>query len=249
MVSYTFLQLKNAAAHAIGGQPDSRISLGIIVNRAVNHLVNYAQWRWRNKLATLDFEEDEGDIPLPADFGEIIQLKGFGAKYTSFRPVSPETLLNLRVHGVPDNLSIGYNIGIGEQSSDFDNAPGYVLRIAPVPSDDLEDALYILYRNVMPSFTTDDDSDDDDEKIAAVPGTQQDTLYQLCRAFAVSMEESPGNAEWDLANSFLKRDLAADSRVEEPVVADAMRNCHVDDYQTEGNFFRPHMEIRMPGDP
>lgn len=249
MVSYTFLQLKTAAEHALGGRPDSRISLGLIVNRAINHLVNHAQWRWRNVLGTLDFEEDEGDIPLPADFGEIIKLKGFGAKYTSFRPVSPETLLNLRVHGVPDNLSMGYLVGIGGQDSDFSAAPSYVLRVAPVPSDDLEDALYILYRKVIPSFTVDDDSDDDDAKIPALPGNQQDTLYQLCRAFAVSMEESPGNPEWDLANSFLARDVAADARVEEPVAADAMRNCIVEEYQSEGSYFRPHMEIRMPGDP
>lgn len=244
---YTFAQLKAAAAHVLGGNPDSRISKGLIVNRAINHLQNAHQWRWREVTTTINFVASEGDIVLPSDFGEMIELLGNAAKYTALKQVTPHELLILRVHGVMDSLFLGWLTAIGAQVSPT-APPAYVLRVAPIPATSITDALYIHYRKVITGFTTDDNDTADDAKVPAIPVPQHDTLYQLVRAFASAMEEDPQNAEWQLAGQFLARDIDADSRTTSPNLG-PMRGGLVEDWYGHSQIFRPFNEIRTAYDP
>lgn len=243
MLIYTFLQLKQAAAHALGGNPDSRISKGLIVNRAINHLANAHPWPWRVTLTSLDYTISQNTIDLPADFGEIISLTGQAAKYSAIRQLSASDFLNLRNFGVTDTLYLGYLLTIGAQGTPT-AAPRWQLQIAPTPSATLASALYLLYRKLLPVFTVDDASTADDAKVPPLPAGQHDTLYALVRAFAVSMEENPQTPEWQLAGQLLQRDIAMASRAENPVLG-PMAGCGSNEYLSDGgNYFRPFNSIR-----
>lgn len=243
MLTYTFSQLKAAAAHALGGNPDSRISKGLIVNRALNHLVNAHPWPWRVVLATLDYTADVNTIDLPADFGEILQVRGKEAKYSAIRQLDVASFLNLRNFGVTDTLYLGYILTIKAQSPTT-AAPLWQLQVSPTPSATLAQALYLLYRKLLPVFITDDSLTTDDAKVAPLPAGQHDTLYALVRAFAVSMEENPQTPEWQLAGQLLARDIAMASRAENPVLG-PMAGCGSNEWLGDGgNYFRPFNSIR-----
>jgi hypothetical protein len=240
-LTYTFLQLKNAAAHALGGNPDSRISKGLIVNRAINHLVNAHPWPWLVKLANLSFTADQNYITLPADFGEVIQIQGNAARFSTIRPLQPEDFLHQRSFGVADTLYLGYYVQIAEPAS-ATAAPLYQMQIAPTPSATLADALYLMYRKQIDTFITDDSLTTDDTKIPAIPSGMHDTLYQLVRAYAVSMEENPQTTEWALALQMLQRDIMKAAAVE-PAVMGPMRNCGVAEWHGPAFAVRPHDRI------
>lgn len=243
MLTYTFGQLKNAAAHALGGNPDSRISKGLIVNRALNHLVNAHPWPWRVVLATLNYTVDVNTIELPADFGEIIRLTGQAAKYSVIRQLDASAFINLRNFGVTDTLYLGYLLTVAAQTVPT-VAPRWVLQIAPTPSASLTDALAILYRKLLPTFPTDDSLTTADLYVAPIPAGQHDTLYALVRAFAVSMEENAQTPEWALAGQLIARDIAMASRAESPMQG-YMAGCGVREYLDDGgNYFRPFSSIR-----
>lgn len=237
---YTFGQLKQAVEHALGGVPDSRISSGLIVNRAINHLCTAHSWTWREAAATLDFVEGQGDIPLPDDFGELItEPIGNAAKYTTIRRLTAREIMILRVHGATDSLFLGYVVAAGEQT-DATAPPKYVLRVAPVPASNLEDALLIHYRKIIPVYAA--TGTEDDDKVPAIPAGHHDTLYQLCRAFAVSMEEDPENAEWNLAASMLQRDIEHDGKATSPILG-PMRHTGADEWMDDVTLVPPHTHI------
>ena len=242
MLTHTFATLKAAAAHALGGNPDSRISKGLIVNRALNHLVNAHDWPWRVTIATLDYTADQATILLPADFGELVQLQGNAAKYSTIRPLSAPQLLSLRRHGIADTFYLGFLLTVAPQT-DPTAAPRYQLQVAPTPAASLANALDIVYRKLVPMFTVNDASSADDAKYPAIPAGQHDTLYQLVRAFAVSMEENPNTPEWSLAQQMLQRDIDAAARAEGPIIG-PMRNCGVDEWHNDGSgYLRPFDKI------
>lgn len=242
---YTLGQLRNAVEHAIGGVPDSRISSTLVVNRALNHLCNAHPWTWRLVTTTVDFTVDVGDIPLPADFGELLALVGYKAKYTTMRAVTDSDLMYMRVFGMPAWLTFGYCIGIAPQSVPT-AAPLYVLKVAPVPNATTLEAMYLQYRKSIPSFGEGDAG----TLVPPIPQSQHDTLYQLCRAFAVSMEETAMNDEWTLANASLKRDMDADSRAR-PMDLGQPRRGPVQEYQRDysDDSITLGMQVWMPGDP
>lgn len=243
MLIYTFAQLKNAAAHVLGGNPDSRISKGLIVNRALNHLVNAHPWPWRQVITTLDYVQDVNTIDLPADFGEIISLTGKEAKYSAIRQLQAHEFLQLRNFGVTDTLYLGYLLTIKAQSP-ATAAPLWQIQIAPTPSAGLAGALYLLYRKLLPMFVVDDAATTDDTKVAPLPAGQHDTLYALVRAFASAMEENAETPEWQIAGQFLARDIAMASRAQQPILG-PMAGCGVNEYLSDGgNYFRPFNSIR-----
>lgn len=113
--SLTFLDLQNEAQHAIGGVPDANAPLSRIVNDSLEYLAHCHDWTWRTVITTLDFLAGVGQIPLPADFGELIDLVGFAAKYTAVRPANWRDIVRIRVHGVPDQQILVYHVGAGGQ--------------------------------------------------------------------------------------------------------------------------------------
>jgi hypothetical protein len=246
MNTYTFLELKNAAAHVLGGNPDSRISKGLIVNRAITHLCNAHPWTWRLAIADLNYVASQEWIALPADFGELVKLVGYGSKYTTVRGVSPEEIMGLRIHGITDMMFLGYCVMPAPQT-DQTAAPAWRLEVAPTPAASQTGALKIMYRRQLPVFTTNDASSADDAKKPAIPPGQHDTLYALVRAYARSMEEEPLTAEWQVASQLLQRDIDSANRVTEPVLGYS-RGTVVSEYQVEGELFRPFNVIEMPGE-
>jgi hypothetical protein len=242
MLTYTFAQLKSAAEHALGGNPDARISKGLIVNRAINHLVNAHSWPWLEVITTLNYVADENTILLPADFGELIRIQGYAARYSAINEVTPDILLNQKTYGgdAGGTLWLVYTLGIAPQT-DTTAAPRYQLLLAPTPAASLTDALWCYYRKLIPTFTVDDSSSADNAKVAPIPAGQHDTLYQLVRAFAKAMEDDdPTTPEWRLASDFLQRDIDKASKAKAPGPG-MMRNTGVDNYMTGGGgTFSPH---------
>lgn len=233
MLTYTFGQLKNAAEHALGGVPDSRISSGLIVNRAINHLVNAHAWDWRQTIASLDYTATQGYIDLPTDFGELIQLQASGGRLSTVRSVSPATFMSLlnRASSSESELALSYFLAIAPQTTPT-AVPRWRLNIHPTPAASVTGALALLYRKMVPVFAITGTADD--AKVPAIPAGQHDTLYALVRAFAVSMEEDPSTQEWSIANAALQRDINADSRADDASIG-YMRNTGVDNWFNGGS--------------
>lgn len=113
--SLTYLDLQNEATHAIGGAPDPNAPLTRVINGALEYLYNSHGWSWRTAISTLDFTAGIGQIALPSDFGELVDLVGFQAKYTAVKPANWRDILRVRVHGVPDQQICIYHVGAGGQ--------------------------------------------------------------------------------------------------------------------------------------
>jgi len=111
----TFQDLQNEAQHAIAGPPDPNAPLSRIVNDALEYLVHCHDWTWRTVISTLDFLTGVGQITLPTDFGQLIDLVGFQAKYTAVKPANWRDIVRVRVHGVPDQQILIYHVGAGGQ--------------------------------------------------------------------------------------------------------------------------------------
>lgn len=113
--SLTYQQLQNQAIHAIGGTPDANAPLAQIVSGAMEYLYNCHPWSWREAITTLSFTAGVGQIPLPADFGELIDLCGLQARYTAVRKAQWIDIARVRVYGLPDAFVCLYAVGAGGQ--------------------------------------------------------------------------------------------------------------------------------------
>lgn len=244
----TFAALKQGIEHVLGGNPDTRTSKGMIVNLALDHLFNVHPWRWRQRHTTLNFTASQDYIELPEDFGEMVQLLGKEAKYTSIRPLSPELWALASVHGVNDTLALGYLIE-AQDAAVATSTPRYVMKLAPTPASTQANALLMVYRSQPTTFITNDALTTDDNKYPNVPaGPAMSALYFLCRAFARSIEED-GSGDWALATERVRQAIEADSRAAS-VVQGHMSGTLIDDWFDGGGILhRPHTEIRMVGDP
>jgi hypothetical protein len=241
-LSYSFATLKNAVRHALGGEPDSRTSAAAIVNRAIDFLCTWHSWTWRTKLTTLDFVADAGEILLPADFGELLELFGYESKYTTCEPVSHRKLLALRVHGPGNGAYLGFLIGQQTQT-DTALAPRRTLEVAPVPAASMTNALYLMYRKLSPAYA--ESGTTDDAKIVDLPINLHVPLYHLCRAMALSEEE--GGGDMSLALQAMEAAKTADAKAN-PSDLGPVQGGLVDEWYQGGGFCRPHTEIQTAYD-
>jgi hypothetical protein len=232
----TFAQLKDEARHAIGGEVDSRTSLDRIVNGALEHLCLRHPWSWRQAITTLNFTAGQGQIELPEDYGELIDLVGFGAKFTAVRPAPLQDVVRLRVHAAFSSFVLLYHVGAGSQATSSDT-PRRVLEVAPVPQSDLADALYLSYRRLIPVLSGEND-------VPAVPYGMFDLLRVLVRACAVSSTIAQAGHDWETFHRKLPDYIAADT---------AARGHHghlTDQLQFDDGQYalRPFDRILMPGE-
>ncbi|WP_428936916.1 hypothetical protein [Fontivita pretiosa] len=238
--SLTFQQLKNEAQHAIGGTPDSLVTLDSLVNGALEHFCQVHPWQWRIVLATLNTVGGVGEIDLPADFGELIDLVGFQLKLTAVRKASHQTVVRVRVHGLSSDQSLVYYLGQKAQAT-----PGTVpvrqLVIAPVPTTSTTNALYLTYRRLIPTLTNNTD-------VPAVPYGMFELLRWLVRGWARMQTTGDGGADMMQFQRMLPDYIAADAVADSPrqgAMIDA-----VNELEPDGIFtLAPHTEIAMPGDP
>jgi hypothetical protein len=195
-LSYTFAQLKAAALHALGRNPSAGELAGPIVNRALEYLCVCHSWSWRNSLLDLDFNGGDGTIALPADFGEIITLARHASSRTP-KATSMADLLKRRAESADDGKLYWCLSGADVRS----------LQMVPIPDEDLEAALTLAYRGIVPTLVEEDDT-------PVLPPGYAGLLYQLVRCFAHtsheagSPEESP---EWSLAAQMLDSAKRADA--------------------------------------
>jgi hypothetical protein len=231
----TFLQLKDEAEHAIGGSPDTRTSSDRIVNGAVEYLCNIHPWSWREGITTLSFAQDEGRIPLPEDFGELVSL--IAAARVPVRKATARAVMAVRTLGT--GIAGGgfiYYVSIAPPA-DPQTPPLRCIEIAPIPAAAEANALHMTYRRLIPAL-------EDDADVPAIPIGMFELLRVLVRAMAVSTEEQQGGHDWELFRQMLANYIHADAIAggHESVMRDVLGD-------GECLFLAPHTEIRFPGDP
>jgi hypothetical protein len=239
LYSLTFAQLKSEAEHAIGGVPDARTSSARVVNAALEYLCTIFDWSWRVTITTLSLTNAVGQVDLPDDFGDLIDLVGSTvARDTAVRKADPATINRVRVFGITSNFSLVYFLG--QKSQTAVTAPGKrVLEIAPLPTADLADALYLTYRKLIPTLSGDTD-------VPNIPYGYFELLRRLVRAIAVSDTIQQAGHDWQLFNSMLIDYKAADTAAGGSDVG-TLRS-QVDDMDSDVLRIAPHTAVLMPGD-
>jgi hypothetical protein len=242
---YTFAKLKAAVEHGLGGTPDSRITSGEIVNRAIEFVENFHPWAFLEGTADLAFVAAQNWIDLPADFREIIDVFGNVAKFTHISPATHREILAHRVHGVAGNLYLKYRVD-WKASGDGTAPPTPVLNIAPAAADSTANALILYYRRRIRTFATSGTADD--AQVLNVPEGLQAAVWAVCRAKGICEEQDSQSPEWTAAIALLSSARDADGR-QGPANMGRIQGGLVDDwYFGAGSTLRPHSEIRMPGD-
>jgi hypothetical protein len=231
-----FSELKNNARQAASGDPDARTPLGEIVNGALEYFVTLHQWTWRTAIQTLSFVAGDGRILLPDDFGELVDVVGFQAKYTAVRPGSWPQIVRTRVHGMLDGAYLLYHV-TAQPVADATLPPKRCIEIAPLPAANQADALYVTYRRIVPMLAGDDD-------YPAIPYGLHGLLRTLVRAMAVSNTVQQAGHDWELFNQQIGNYIASDS-LAEGQGGQLINALDGGDAAT----LRPHSGILLPGEP
>ncbi len=243
LFTLTFAQLKAEAEHAIGGSPDSRVTTAGLVNGALEYFCTVHPWTWRIVLTTLSTSQNVGEIDLPDDFGELVDLVGYGLRLTAIRKASPATVARVRVYGLQTSLSMVWYIG--QKSQTTASATGArQLVVAPVPAATTANAFYLTYRKLIPQLSADSD-------VPNIPYGMFELLRWCVRGWAKLQTIGDGGADLMMFQRLLADYIAADALADGPrtgILADAVEM--LDDLHPEGIFrLAPHTEIRVPGDP
>jgi hypothetical protein len=218
---YTALQLQGAAQHAAAktsfGSGNSPI---LVVNAAIEHLVSAHDWTWRKKIASLNTVSAQIFVDLPADFGELVALRGQTTPYHTkrFRKVSEDDLILIRQRAteIAANAraaSTVFYCVTGKAQASVTVAGTYQLDIHPSPGA-VTNAFYLVYRRLAPTVSGDTD-------VVDIPAAFHDLLKQCVRAFAVGREAgtSPAAAaEWGLFDRMLASRIEMDKRITSPAV-------------------------------
>lgn len=235
----TFAQLKNEAEHAISGTPDARTSTSRLVNGALEYLCSRHPWSWRIAITTLDFTANVNAIPLPADFGELIDLMGQAAQFTAIKKAHPSVVARARIWGLQNNLSMVYYMGQAAQTVTT-AVPGRTLEVGPAPASTVAQALTMTYRRLIPELAADND-------VPAIPYGMFELLRVLVRAFSFSNTQNAYGHDWELFNAMLPDFIAADTFADGPDDARMIDQLVQD---SEGLLpVQAMLSISMPGDP
>jgi hypothetical protein len=208
----TFLQLKNLAQHALGGNPDALLSKGYIVNEAIRFLYDAHPWSWRRKIAALAATASSPLIPLPTDFEMLEALKFPSASTSQVQMVDATDLLDL----IQQNASYSNRLFVALIAGDTTNDYRMQLRAYPVPAASNASYLNAVYLAGFTRFTENDASTTDDTKLPPVPLAFSGALGSLVRAKAISEEIDPANAHWQLAAQQLELLIAKERHAAPP---------------------------------
>lgn len=201
---YTFGQLKKAVIHVLGGAPDSRVSCGMIINRAINHIMAAHPWSWAMVIASIDIQPGQTEYRLPSDFSEIIsveQANGFGRLHQ----VSAHDMLPPHGGSYVWSLSMSLMPGGGVE---------WEIMLSPAPSRAVPGGVVVYYRRLIPPFPIDDRITTNDEQLPPIPSGMAEVVLLCARACALDIEDSPEVAAgaWQQAGQALAQAVAVDVR-------------------------------------
>ncbi|HWE97594.1 MAG TPA: hypothetical protein VG269_26800 [Tepidisphaeraceae bacterium] len=244
--SLTFAQLKQQAEHAMSGVPDSRTPTGDIVNGALEWLCRQHPWTWLETVTALDVVINVPTLPLPADFGELIDIQGnTGLKTTGVRRAHPRYVMAARVNnGSLLASTYSYVFFLGQQTqTDTTQVPLRTIELGPAPAASIAAGLIVTYRRIIPVLAGDTD-------VPAVPYGFFQLLKLVVRAFAVSNTTQQAGHDWELVQRMLPDFIAADS-LSEGISEGPMES------QLDGMDYRfntettlgPGTQVLLPGDP
>ncbi len=203
---YTFAQLKATVLHKLGGEPDARISAGLIVNRALAYLQGYHAWTWLQSMESLSLVAGQDHVDLPADFGRLIELQPDPTGLL-LRQATPRELM---IAGAGEGGPLHWMLGTAAVTGPT-VVPARILLLAPAPAANQDGALTVLYERRLPAFPSLDSDLTADTHVAEIPEEFQDALYHLCRAFAGTMEVATEDPDWKLAIALLDQAKAIDT--------------------------------------
>lgn len=209
----TTQKLVDAVTHVLNKTPDSRRPALDICNEAMQFLCDQAEWTWKQKPLSLAFTANQSYIELPGDFDQLKVLKSAYGTFRDVVEVSLDKLAELRQFAFGSSFemyySLSWNIHTGDNDDDNDVDEWMLpsLEIFPTPSADAPSALQGTYLRRIPMMELEDDDGPE------IPGQYHHLLLVLCRAMAVSSEESQAGEDWRLFNQMLPTYTDKDGRI------------------------------------
>ena len=209
----------------LGGNPDSRISLGLIVNQAIRRLCSAYAWNWLKAVVELSTEEGSGEIALPADFGRFDAIVPIDP-LSQVQQVTVDEILAARTALTPPVNTLLWALSAGAQTVPTD-LPRRVLLIAPVPIDDEEaegeeetptPVMTIAYYRSIGNFPVSDATTSSDTHYPAIPADMHEALYWMVRAQAALMEDTANaKADLDIVTQMVNEAIEIEKRTTPPV--------------------------------
>ncbi len=183
----TLADYENHMRHAIGGEPDPRITLAQTANEALSYLFNNHQWSWRGRPpVTLTAVVNQQYLTLPADFGEVVAINrpNREVQLTSIQDLVHRRNLTL----VPPPIaSVFAALSYPAQADQTVEAPVPRLEIFPTPTD--ADVYTLSYRAGPITLVNPGD-------VPNIPPEYERLFVLLCRAFIRDYEEQDSTSEW-----------------------------------------------------
>lgn len=218
---YTFLQLKRAVEFAAGGtldagQTTARVTSGMIVNKAIDHVERLHNWSWLRTQTTLPLTSGQAYIVLPSGLNELlgVALTAASAQLSAgIKRVSPDVFLNIQAWTYPVQF-IGYML-MGSVAASNTAEALKRLAISPTPSATTADAVRVMYTRSLHRFPTDDSLTTEDTYLPDLPPAFSEVLFNLCRAFAIETEDEQIGTAFSAANNTLALLIEQDKRTDE----------------------------------
>lgn len=211
---YDLTALSAAALHAVGKSAgtDTGNSATIIVNVALDALVNAHAWSWRSKSADLAYVSGQSWIALPADFSELVYLRAGASLSTVVIPTSLDRILQLRQfpNSNPSLNAVIYYCVVPVDQSAGTAASTYRIEIFPTPSANLAAALAVTYQKQVPALSS-------GTSVANIPLQMQSCLLMLARGYAEMMENNQPGINMQLAVAELEKRKVRDGMTQ-PVI-------------------------------
>lgn len=227
----TLADLQSQMQHAIGGMPDSRISLANVANDALKYLFNEYEWAWRERPPlTLTAVPNQQYLALPADFGEIVGISrpNREVQLTSL----PDLAFRRNLTLVPPPIaSVFAAVSHPAAPVDDDGNPSGeqpVPQLELFPTPVAADTYVLTYRAGPVSLVNTTD-------VPNIPPEFERVLTLVARAMIRDLEEQDASREWDAANAELEKLQAKDGR--EQANMGQIRGGAVDDPNLRVNFW------------
>lgn len=202
--SYTFLQLKTAVTHALGGAPDVNVSTAEIVNGALSWLTGLHAWRWKSKAAVLTLIAAQNFVALPTDFDELVSVRKTGDATNRIAPASIDAIIEARQTGANASMTGLWFCLDWTPQTGVTLEPTPILQLYPTPSTS-PGTLTLEYNRQIPKLSGDTDIPD-------VPSAYHELIKVACRAYALRIDGQMAGSDWELFNRMLPDYLDRDGR-------------------------------------
>ncbi len=199
--SLTLTQLTAAALHATGKTAglDTGNNVTDLINQAIQYLANFTSWSWRNKVLSLDFVSGQAYVALPADFSELVLLRGGSVSRRTMVPVSLDTIQLYRqsIASTSSGQSVTYYAYTSTPQASATAAPIARLELFPTPTASETAAAVGVYQRLIPALSSGTDVPDLDPSMLPV-------VMLAVRGYA-KMFETPeqANPELEMAHKML----------------------------------------------